>query len=466
MVARIFDFCQIRNLLDTKELLKWFLSDFPYKTEELLLTDSENPAVLGEDCDFAGMVNDFRMLSLLMDKDSGLLRIKNACKDEIPFKECNKSKFSELDKSRFTALFFPLRTFGEKKEPSPAWGLVVKSDGGKTFFFNAVTQKWSSSWDYKNNGSSCRLAETLAEKLLETGEAEYICTAAKEWIVTGDVDENGRVVKVGLGNKLKLNTKRKFVIPDGNSSEVSYADRKRLKGIYSADSLEKVMNLVTNHGVKPLPTGDFSEKTGELHILVGESIAPQIASILLAKPEKVVLWCSESGEKSQLPAKCIVEIIKLCAGNAALKFKLPDFEENELHSDSMAKAEEKLIEYFKKNSCGSKNILFNITSSNRIMGFAVQTVARMYSDNVKLIYRDIDSREREKGENSEKYFFHILQYSSFPPAYGEICAETGSLINLEQLRNGNLKSKEEKISEENILELSERYYEKLVKMEE
>ena len=449
------------NILDKKELLKWFLSDFPYKTEEFVLENPERSCLSGKDREFYEMLCDFRMLSLLMVKDASLSTIKEFYKDEIPFKECNESKFSDLDRHKFAALFFPLRTFGEHAAPS--WGLVVKSDSGKTLFFNAVTQKWTSFWNYEKDGSSCRLAVALAERLVKEGNTENIYDAAKNWIVTGDVDENGNVGKVGLGNKLSLNTNKKYIVPRENHSEVSDYDRKRLNMIYSADSVESAKNIVANQGVKPLDPQDFSCRTDELHILVGESIAPQISSIILTKPAKVILWCSDSPEKSKFPAECIRKIIKRCAETDALKFDLPEFAEIEFCSESMAKAEDKLIGYFKKNSCGNKNIFFNITSSNRIMGFAVQTIARMYSDNVKLIYRDIDLNQKEEKEKTARYSFHILQYNSFPPAYGEIGAEIIGAINANWFRNGVLKSKDEKINKENLTELSERYYKNLIK---
>lgn len=454
MVARLFDTLQIKTHAFDK-LFKWFLSDFPYR-----VSDFDGMTVADRD-EQGEVLKNFRMLSLLMIKETTpeISSFKELYKDEIPFKKCNSSAFSELDKETWSAVFFPLRIY---ESEIPSWGLVVKSDKGKRFFLNACTGSWNSSWNYKDDGASCRLAEILAEKLLQSGNRDHIYAAAKEWIVTGDV-EDGKVKLVGLGNKLKLNTQRKFIIPNDNRADVADSERKRLKRIYSADSVEKALHLVTNQGVTPFSSGDFPEKIDELHILVGESIAPQLSSIILLNPEKVVLWCSDSKEKSKLPAECMRRIIELCGGSGVLKSGNPEICELELPSDSMDKAEDVLMDYFKKNSCGSKNIVFNVTSSNRIMGFAVQTIARIYSDNVYLVYRDIDSAKSEKGENADKYFFHILQYSSFPPAYGDMSFDVFSGIDLNWLRNGILKGKDEEISAEKVGEFSKRYYDKLIK---
>ena len=471
MKAVIFDSCEIREFSCETELLNSILSCFPYVADDFEgLEECEIP----KDREYADLINDFRMLSLLLVKDEAveIAGLKKLYKNEIPFKECNDKPFSELDKSNYSLMFFPLLTYAK----NPSWGLVVKSDDGLSLFFNALKGKWCKNWNYEHDGDSCQLAAALAERLLKPANGKYVHVMAKEWIVTGKVDENGKVGGIEIGNKLKLKTGRNFIIPNKNSSEISAADRK-LHEIFSIDNLDLVQNIIAEEGAKPLPTADFPHDIDEMHILVGESIAPQVASIILAKPKKVILWCSDDGQKSKLPAKCIRRIIELCAENPAFGFEFPEFDtDRELDSASMVNAERTLINYFKEKPNDIREIFFNITSANRMMSYAVQTIARMYSDKVKLIYRDIDSAKSEKGKNADKYFFHILQYSSFPPAYGDICTEVDdTLLNLYKLRNGRIiespksdtpKQKQEELSDENFQRLSEEYYKNLLNRQE
>ena len=422
MIARIFDSCQICNLWNSKELLKWFLSDFPYRAEDIAVKNQTEAVVSESESDCFSLINDFRMLSLLMVKDASLSAVKELYKDEIPFRECNESKFSELDRSMFSALFFPLRTFGE--HASPSWGLVVKSDSGKTFFFNAVTQKWSGSWDYRKDGSSCRLAEVLAEKFLAEEIQEHIRTAAQEWIVTGDVDENGNIKKVGLGNKMKLATKKKFMIPNGNVADLT--DEERKKEIFSADSLTAAMNLITKKGVKPVVDRQFPEEADELHILVGAALAPQVASIVLVNAKKIVLWHSEN---SEVNADEVCEIAK--------KYRGITPEKQKLSSSSLLEAEASLKRYFNSiNISPGTKIIFNFTSGNRLMATAVQSIARLYH-NVEMIYRDIDENDKLREEAEKRIMiFNILQYSEFPPLYGRIYGFVDEKLDVDFLRNG------------------------------
>ena len=423
MIARIFDSCEIANLRDKQELSKWLLSDFPYKAEELVLEDAEKACLSGKESEFYDMLCDFRMLSLLMDKDPSLSEIKKLYRNEIPFKECNESKFSELDRHKFAALFFPLRTFGKQKDIPPSWGLVVKSESGKTLFFNAVTQKWSNSWNYENDGHSCRLAETLAEKFLADNVHDNIYTAAKEWIITGNVDESGNVKKVELGNKLKLTTKKKFMIPNGNVAGLT--DEEKRKEIFSADSLTAAMNLITGKGVKPIVDREFPEEVDELHILVGAALSPQIASIVLVNAKKIVLWHSETSE---------VNADEVCDIAEQYRGIVP--EKRELSSSSLLEAEASLKRYFNSHNISSRTrVIFNFTSGNRLMATAVQSIARLYH-NVEMIYRDIDEKDRSREETeSRMMIFNVLQYSEFPPLYGRIYGFVDEKLDVDFLRN-------------------------------
>jgi len=406
MVARLFDDWQIKKGGTDRNLLKWFLSDFPYRAEDFKGVKTELPD------DSESVLKNFRMLSLLMVKEetSEVAALKELYKNAVPFGECSSFVFSELDMERWSALFFPLRT---KDDELPSWGLAVKSDKGKTFFFNAYTEKWSAFWDYKKDGPSCRLAETLAEKLVQEGTPDQIYAAAKEWIVTGDAGKTGKVGKVGLGNKLELTTKRKFIVPDANYAGISRGTFG--KTIRFADTVEAAWNHITDQGTKHLENMEFSGKVDELHVLVGGNIKAQVASIILLKPEKVFLWHSESEKESKIPAEWIKYVAEKYAGITP--------EINFLTSKKIYEAEKALKDHF-ENISPDKTVVFNVTSGNRLMSYAAQTTANTYR-NVELIYRDIDETENQE----RKYYFTRLLYNEFPPFSGRIWVKLDDKIN-------------------------------------
>ena len=88
------------------------------------------------------------------------------------------------------------------------------------------------------------------------------------------------------------------------------------------------------------------------------------------------------------------------------------FTKKELNSANIIDSEVTLRNYFDKKS--SDNILFNVTSGNRLMSFAVQSLAMLYP-NVDLIYRDVTNKKENE--------FTILNYREFPPYLGRITGE-------------------------------------------
>jgi len=403
MVADILGFYS-ENKKDA--LLRCFLTDFPYKAGDF---NGVNPGNFrNKEC--SGLFADLVSVALLVvDKNEETEEIREL-KAVFQDKSDILKKFSG-NPCRCAALFFPLM-IPDKEFPS--WGLVVKSDDNGTLFFDAYQKKWCESWNYEPDGSSCRLAETLAEKLVHEGTQDQIVKAAKSWIVTGDIDENGKVGKVGLGNKLKLPTKRKFIVPDANYDEISRGTLG--KTIRFANTLNDAWNHVTDQGTKHLEGVKFSRKVDELHVLVGGNIKAQVASIILLKPEKVFLWHSKSKDESKKPAKWIAYVAKKYAGiRPEIKF---------LTSKKIDVAEKALKDHF-ENISPDKTVVFNVTSGNRLMSYAVQTIANAYR-NVELIYRDIDEKIKNRGR---KYYFTRLLYNEFPPFSGRIWVKLDDKIN-------------------------------------
>ncbi len=403
--------------VDKSGLYQCFLADFPYEAKDF------NGINQDEVSKISGVrKNLFELAMLMIDKEEeteDIRSLKDTFKDDTPFKLGDETRFSDLENEKFASVFFPLRT--DTKYPS--WGIVVKSSTGRTFFFNAANEEWSGSWNCEKNGPSCRLAEKLVGKLVKEGTSKQILDAAKNWIVTGDADE-GKVKYVDLGNKLRLITDRKFILPEANHDELPEADRIG-KAIKFADTVEAAWNHITNQGTKNIPEASFPPETDELHLLVGGNIKAQVASIIFSNPKKVFLWYSESVKDSKEPAEYIEYAVK----RYMKEFNKPvieKIEKNLLSSKSMAEAEKTLKEHFdgvRQNG----SVIFNVTSGNRIMSYAVQTIARAYR-NIELVYRDID-----EPEDAEKYFFTRLIYNEFPPYSGKIWGKANERIRMEFL---------------------------------
>ncbi|MBP5201719.1 hypothetical protein J6253_03170 [bacterium] len=414
MVVKIFD--SAHTGMRRSQFLLVFFKDFPYEAKDFESTNFEESP---ENPELRDLFTDLGSLSLLMiknkEENDEIKTLKVFFKDKIPFQPCNKTKFEDLDKRRFSAVFFPIET-GAK----PEWGMCVRSDAGDTFFFDSKDCEWKSGWS--GDGDSYKLAEALANKLLESElpeREEYIFKAAKNWIVTGDVDENGKVKNVGLGNKLDLPTKRKFIVPDANYAGISIGALG--KTIRFADTVEAAWNHVTDQGTKNIPEAEFPPEIDELHVLVGGNIKAQVASIIFSNPKKVFLWYSESVEDSR---KHIEYVVK----RYMKEFEKPEIEieMNLLSSKSMAEAERTLKGHF-DGVRQNETVIFNVTSGNRIMSYAVQTIARAYR-NVELIYRDID-----EPKDYGKYFFTRLIYNEFPPYSGKMWGKIGKKINVDFL---------------------------------
>ena len=285
--------------VDKSGLAQCFFADFPYEAKDF---NGINPDEVSK---ISGSRKDLFELALLMiDKEEetdDIRNLKDTFKDDTPFKLGDETKFSDLENETFTAVFFPLRT--DTKYPS--WGIVVKSRE-RRFFFNAATEEWSDSWDYEKNGPSCRLAEELAERLLKTGTSKQIFETAKNWIVTGEViDGNAKVKQVDLGNKLRLITDRKFVLPEENYDDVPIGVVG--KTIKFADTVDAAWNHITEAGTKSLPPAEFPPETDELHVLVGGNIKAQVASIIFSHSKKVFLWHSEDSKVAAEDIKYVVE---------------------------------------------------------------------------------------------------------------------------------------------------------------
>ena len=332
-----------------------------------------------------------------------------ALKDDSPF--ANEVCLHEVWGRPSACALFPL---GAKSGGSPGVGHVWVSedlahratlDGGSLIpgkygvCIVATHEKWS--------GKSWQLAGQLALQAVQADKVEWRRQLATQWLITGQLSGE-QVAEVELGNKLDLRVgRRTWMIPRDNVKHVTPEQQRSLR-IRSAHTVSTAWSGINGQGTKSGVAGEWPQEIDELHMLVGSNIKAQVASALLSGAvKKIVLWCSESQEHSIEPAEQIEDVLN------ALKVKgcpFPHAELCELPSADIAKAENKLRTYFEAMQGGGR-IVFNVTSGNRLMSYAVQTVALLYPD-IELIYREIGCKTDHE--------FVRLSYAEFPPFSGTV----------------------------------------------
>lgn len=252
------------------------------------------------------------------------------------------------------------------------------------------------------SGQSWQLAANLAIRALEANDAEGKLRRelARNWIATGTVDERQLVGRVELGNKLSLQTERNWLLPRDNYGDISPAVGNRR--IRFAPDVDSARAVVSGEGIRRGEYGnDWPGQVEAIHVLIGGDIKAALASILYSPVEAPVhLWCSGNEQYSVVPAKALKEI--LCWLRPKTVVKPP----HELSSADMVSAEQSLRRHFQNQwPPPETSILFNVTSGNRLMSYAVQSIA-LQIPNLKLIYRDID--------DTEEHRYSMLDYSERP----------------------------------------------------
>jgi hypothetical protein len=366
----------------------------------------------------------FAAEAILIAKSCGIEidnKIYERFKDISPFG--NEILLSDCWDKECACATFPLATKDGNKTPERArvWAVkgLARRESAKQFesipgdyeiFFVALSE-WS--------GNSCLLALNLAIKAIESDNYEYKKSLAADWIITGDVDEYGKVRRVEVENKLTLDTRRTWLVPLDCEREIM---KKLPEGKIAnfADDLETGWNHITDTGAKFSGVIAWPEHTDELHILVGGNIKAQVASILLSNSKKIVLWHSDNRNLSIDPASYIKTIV--IELKKRLFADLPEPILKQISFENLIDIENSLRKELK--NCVNKKIIFNITSGNRIMGFGVQSIARQYPNAIDIIYRERDSAEHS---------FIILNYRSFPPYFGTVKGACGLKLNYQFL---------------------------------
>lgn len=235
-------------------------------------------------------------------------------------------------------------------------------------------------------GDSWQLALGLALEALKRSDSSLTRKLANDWVVTGKL--NGKDIqhvnyiqeKAGLVKNLRMD--RRFLAPTQNYREWPM----NLPLGYFAEHLNSAWNKITGKGIVDGEEVDWPS-TGEieLHQLVGGSAGVNIATPLLFPHDKLVLWHSDNKISSKNSADQI-SIVLTGVG-------CPPPRQKFLDSKSMTTAEHLLTKVLTEPLESGKIVIFNVTSGNRLMSYAVESLARRHP-NVWLLYKDIDVTDK------------------------------------------------------------------------
>lgn len=243
----------------------------------------------------------------------------------------------------------------------------------------AVVRHWTDQPEEGLCGESNTLAQGLVKLASQRSAAgELRRNLAVEWIVSGVLrPERDEVGKVELGNKAQLAQRfplksRKWLLPEENYRELgTLPSTTRYAG-----NLNTALAHISGVGVGEASSVAWPQEPPMLHQLVGGNPAVNIATPCLFAVGSVCLWYSAQSEAKM---KLIDAVL---SGDLAVSARRMD-------SASMIQAERELEAQLGDELAKGGQVVFNVTSGNRLMSYAVQSMASRYP-NVWLIYKDID----------------------------------------------------------------------------
>jgi hypothetical protein len=224
-------------------------------------------------------------------------------------------------------------------------------------------------------GRSWQLGAHLAWYCIKTGDDRARQDLAGKWLTTGAVEKDDQLTVVEWGNKIDIpHSNRRWLVPDGMESAPE-----RLQ-VTSCRSLDRAWKLISGQGTVERRKRAWP-KAQIFHSFTSGAREPVIAAVLLARPRRVVLWQTDNEETSRKPASDIQCILRELKPELSIELK-------DISSTSM-EAVEKALD--KEISAEQGPTLFNVTQGNRLMGFAVHTLARKYHS-LWMLYRDNDDK--------------------------------------------------------------------------
>lgn len=248
-------------------------------------------------------------------------------------------------------------------------------------------------------GDSWQLAVGLAAKALADNNKEIILKLAALWISSGMLEDE-KVRWVTPGNKPSiiraLRPKRTALLPPQNYQLWPLDIAARF-----ANHLNTAWAHIKGEGIVDGVEVQWPETSVELHQLVGGAQGVNIATPLLFPHEKLVLWHSDNKISSEDSANSIIEVLT----GVGLSRPTTQF----LDSKSMTRAEHLLSKQLTQKLQKGTIVIFNVTSGNRLMSYAVESLARRHP-NIWLLYKDIDVPDK----------YTVIIYEGDYPATSEI----------------------------------------------
>ncbi len=320
-----------------------------------------------------------------------------ACGDISPFD--NSIRLRDVWDQPAACAVFPLANHNDNGKPGVGhiWifgGLehrdkidgteVIPSEYG---ICTVATDKWT--------GTSWQLAGMMALRALQENNPDLKKKLAADWIITGQVDDK-LVKRVELGNKLELalQCNRRWLLP-GETRDDLPLKFPGSSGFRLAHHLDTAWNHITGQGIITQEGGGWP-KVAAFHSFASGAREPVIASALLTQAEKCQLWHTDA-EFSKTAAD---DIANICC-ELGVTFQKP----KTICSSNMAEAEKQLGEALTPELETGRQILFNVTQGNRLMSYAVHSLAQRF-ENLFLIYRDLDAGEFE---------FTLIRYEGGQP---------------------------------------------------
>lgn len=250
------------------------------------------------------------------------------------------------------------------------------------------------------DGTSYALALALMKRALAHDDQRAVKALALDWIVSG-VLRNEQVIKIELGNKLRLSVPRRWLLPAANECELTH----HAPSVGALDhtcvrTVDDAYNVITDAG--PIKVGriDWPRKVHVLHSFISGAYPPVIACALLSAPSHIVLW--HSGPRWLPHAESVRDVLRHFLPVTEITLR-------QISSSDLCAAERTLRDAVADDLREDFVTLFNITQGNRLMSFAALEVAKRYHS-VWLVYRDVDARPFE---------FTMIRYerSNLPHTY-------------------------------------------------
>ena len=244
--------------------------------------------------------------------------------------------------------------------------------------------------EHKNVVGRSWLAAAHLAALSLPVEAETRLRLARDFLATAEVDPAGRLQSVVVGNKLaacRNNQNRVWLVAKGDAdfqSALTRWDAGKPPQYYEVKTIDEAFGHVAGYAIRPGERRDWPKDIVDMHVLVGGSIAAGLVSVLLTRPHRLHLWHTHNDRESYEPACIMKSLLSRLGGLADTPIEL-----HEVPSGDAALTEEAIRKTL--NATPKSPVLFNVTSGNRLMMYAVDRISHDEHWAVRLIYRDIDA---------------------------------------------------------------------------